>query len=263
MDLGLRDMRAVVTGGSRGIGLATARTLALEGARVMLVARAANRLDTAAADIRAQCREAKVLTMPCDTSDNASVTAMAAAAEREWGGIDVLVNAAARPGANGPVPGVLDEWEHGIRAEFETKVLGYLRCIRATVPLMPADGWARIVNVGGNAALQTGNFVGTIRNVAVAALTKNVADELAPRGIHVAGVHPGLTVTERTAELAAKQGLTLEEAQVSLASRVSIGRLITAEEVAVAITFLASPMSVSINGDCIAVGGGIRGVIRY
>ena len=89
-----------------------------------------------------------------------------------------------------------------------------------------------------------------MRNVAVAAMTKNLADELGPSGINVTVVHPGPTVTER-------------EPAPALAASVSIGRLVTAAEVADVIIFLASPRSVAINGDAIAVGGGTAGAIHY
>jgi NAD(P)-dependent dehydrogenase (short-subunit alcohol dehydrogenase family) len=89
-----------------------------------------------------------------------------------------------------------------------------------------------------------------VRNVAVAAMTKNLADELGPLGINVTVVHPGATVTERVPP-------------ASLASNVSIGRLVTAAEVADVVCFLASPRSVAINGDAITVGGGTPGPIYY
>ena len=114
---------------------------------------------------------------------------------------------------------------------------------------MAASGWGRIVNVSGLAARQTGSVVGSVRNVAVAALTKNLADELGPSGVNVTVVHPGPTVTERVPPVDA--------------SGVSIGRLVTAAEVADVIVFLCSPRSVAVNGDAIAVGGGARGAIHY
>ena len=126
---------------------------------------------------------------------------------------------------------------------------GYLRCARAVAPLWPRQGWGRIVNVSGLAARQTGSVVGSVRNVAVAAMTKNLADELGPAGINVTVVHPGPTITERTPPAAAPS--TCRSAAV------------TAAEVADVIAFLARPRSVAINGDAIAVGGGTNGAIHY
>jgi NAD(P)-dependent dehydrogenase (short-subunit alcohol dehydrogenase family) len=146
-------------------------------------------------------------------------------------------------------------------------VLGYLRCVRAVVPHMRAAGWGRIVNVSGLAARSSGAITGTVRNVAVAALTKNLADELGSDGINVTVVHPGVTVTEKTPEVLAlraeRAGVSVAEIERQLGKAVSIGRLVTADEVAAVVTFLASPRSIAINGDSIVVGGGAVGPIYY
>ncbi len=132
---------------------------------------------------------------------------------------------------------------------------------------MIAGGWGRIINISGLAARSAGLPSGSIRNVAVAALTKNLADELGPSGINVTVVHPGATVTERTpaqvAAHAAAHGITEAEAAARLAAAVSIGRVVTAAEVADVVAFLASPRSLAINGDAIAAGGGAPGAIHY
>src|SRR5579871_300081 len=189
MDLELDGKRAVVTGGSRGIGLAIARALAAEGCDVALVARDAAALDAAAAALAAAAGTT-VISVPCDTGDDASVAAMAAEVNRRLGGADILVNAAARPNT-GAVVGIdgFDAAEFG--EQVNVKVLGYLRCARAFVPGMRAAGWGRIINISGLAARSTGSVTGTVRNVAVAALTKNLADELGRDGINVTVVHPG------------------------------------------------------------------------
>jgi NAD(P)-dependent dehydrogenase (short-subunit alcohol dehydrogenase family) len=98
-------------------------------------------------------------------------------------------------------------------------------------------------------------------------MTKNLADELGPHGINVTVVHPGMTVTERTpgllAERAEALGVTAAEAEARVAAGISIGRIVTAEEIADVVTFLASPRSVAVTGDAVAVGGGTRGPIHY
>jgi NAD(P)-dependent dehydrogenase (short-subunit alcohol dehydrogenase family) len=128
-------------------------------------------------------------------------------------------------------------------------------------------GWGRIVNISGLAARSTGSIVGTVRNVAVAAMSKNLADELGPQGINVVVVHPGMTRTERTpdslAAMAHARGTTVDELEQRLESGVSIGRLVTAEEVASVVAFLASPKSVALNGDAVVASGGARGAIHY
>jgi NAD(P)-dependent dehydrogenase (short-subunit alcohol dehydrogenase family) len=106
-----------------------------------------------------------------------------------------------------------------------------------------------------------------VRNVAVAAATKNLADELGHHGINATVVHPGFTVTEKTPEILAlraqRAGVDVDEAERQAAAGVSIGRLVTADEVAAVVTFLASPKSVAVNGDAISVGGGASGPIYY
>jgi len=184
-----------------------------------------------------------------------------------FGGVDVLVNAAARPASSAPVPPLSGLTDDALREEFETKVLGYLHTARAAAPHMAEQGWGRIINISGLAARQASSAFGSIRNVAVAALTKNLADELGPAGINVTVVHPGTTATERTpgliAAYAQARGSNEEEAERSLSASVSIGRIVTAAEVADVVAFLASPRSVAINGDAIAAGGGTRGAIHY
>jgi len=272
VDLQLAGKRAVVTGASRGIGLAVARALAGEGVAVAIVARGAESLQAAAAALGAAgatlgAAGRPVVAIPADTTDDASVRAMAARATELLGGVDILVNSAARPAGGGPVPGLADVTDDALRAELESKVLGYLRCARALAPGMVERGWGRIVNISGLNARWAGSLVGSVRNVAVSAMTKNMADELGPAGVNVTVVHPGYTVTERTpgmfTDLAAARGVAPDEVAAEFARATGIGRLVTAEEVADVVTFLCSPRSVAVNGDAVAAGGGQRGPIHY
>lgn len=267
MDLQLHGKRALVTGGSRGIGKAVARALAAEGVDVALLARDAERLASAAAELAAASGR-QVVGVVGDTTDDASVRAAVAAATQALGGpITILVNAAAEPAGYAAPPRLGEIRAEHLHAEIDTKVMGYIRCARELVPGMQAAGWGRIVNISGLAARQTGSAVGSIRNVAVAALTKNLADELGPSGINVTVVHPGVTRTERTAALvaarAAAQGLAPEAVEAQLAAANSIGHLVTAEEVADVVVFLCSPRSRAIHGDAIAAGGGLPRAIHY
>jgi NAD(P)-dependent dehydrogenase (short-subunit alcohol dehydrogenase family) len=250
MDLYLSGKRAVVTGGSRGIGFAIADALAAEGAQLAIVARHPDRLAASA-----------------DTTDDSAVRAAIGLVVEEFGGVDILVNNAATPAGAAAPRDLADLVDEDILAAFDAKVLGYLRTARAVAPHMIAQGWGRIVNISGLAARSVGTVSGSVRNVAVAALTKNLADELGPHGVNVTVVHPGWTVTERTAEqiaaYASARGITEAAAQAMLAKGVSIGRPVTAAEVAHVVAFLASPRSVAINGDAIAAGGGARGPIHY
>ena len=265
MDLQLTGKRAVVTGGSRGIGFAIADTLAAEGADIALLARDPGRLEAASQRLRGRHR--RVLSLTADTTDDTTVRAAIARTVEELGGVDILVNAAAEPAGPNSPRALADLVDDDLLAAVNTKVLGYLRCARAVAPHMIAQGWGRIINISGLAARTAGTPSGSIRNVAVAALTKNLADELGRSGINVTVVHPGMTVTERTpaliASYAAAHRITEAEAETSLAAGNSIGRIVTAAEVADVVAFLASPRSVAINGDAVAAGGGVPGAIHY
>ena len=267
MDLQLGNKRALVTGGSRGIGKAVARALALEGADVALLARDAQALDAAAQELAALSGRKVVAVVGDTTSDEQIRRAVTEAVEKLGGSIDILVNAAAEP-AGFSAPPKLDQitGKH-FHAEMDTKVMGYIRCAREVAAGMRAGGWGRIVNISGLAARQAVGAVGSMRNIAVAALTKNLADELGPAGINVTVVHPGLTRTERTAPLIAArakaQGVSEAEIEAQMAAGNSIQRIVDADEVADVVAFLCSPKSIAINGDAIAVGGGVPRSIHY
>ena len=264
MDLYLNGKRAVVTGGSRGIGFAIADALAAEGAQIAIVARDPDRLATAAA--RLGRPGVRVLPLSADTTDDKAVRAAIDRVAAEFGGVDILVNNAATPAAASAPRDLADLLDDDILIAFDAKVLGYLRTARAAAPHMIAQGWGRIINISGLAARSVGTVSGSVRNVAVA-LTKTLADELGPHGVNVTVVHPGWTVTERTAEhvaaYAAARGIAEETARAMLAKGISIGRPVAAAEVADVVAFLASPRSVAITGDAIAAGGGARGAIHY
>jgi NAD(P)-dependent dehydrogenase (short-subunit alcohol dehydrogenase family) len=252
MDLELAGKRALVTGGSRGIGKQVALQLVLEGADVAIAARDEARLDATAMEL-ASGSGGRVAAVTVDTRVDVSVREMVARVASELGGVDILVNCAARPGSQGPAPRYDEVTTEVFLEEMNTKVMGYLRCVQAVAPLMISEGWGRIVNVSGLAARQTGTFVGSARNVAVTALTVNLAGELAPFGIGVNVVHPGATRTEVTTS-----GREQTEAGSNL-----LGRMVSAEEVASVVVFLCSPRSLAINADTITAGGGSPGVIHY
>ena len=254
-----------MTGGSRGIGLAVAKALAAEGADVALLARDKAALEAARETVAAASGR-RVLAVSADTGDDESVRAAVRAVVEGLGGVDILVNAAARPNT-GAVTGIEQFDAADFSEQVNVKVLGYLRCIREVVPLMRAAGWGRIINISGQAARSTGAITGSVRNVAVAAMTKNLADELGPHGINVTVVHPGTTRTERTEQVVAAraeaQGLTTDDVLKQMAEGNSIRHLVDAQEVAWVVTFLCSPKSIAINGDVIAAGGGAPRAIHY
>ncbi len=266
MDLELTGKRAIVTGGSRGIGKATARQLLAEGVDVAVVARGQEALQATAKELASESGR-RVLAIVADTGNDASVRDMVARAVEGLGGVDILVNCAAKAGGQAPVPNLASITDELFWDDMNVKVMGYLRCAREVAPHMIAAGWGRIINISGLAARQSGSTIGSMRNVAVAALTKNLADELGPQGINVTVVHPGLTRTERTAEVIAARaratGVTPDEVEAQMAQGNSARRIISAEEIAYVVAFLASPKSLAVNGDAIAAGGGLGRAIHY
>ncbi|MEC5397381.1 SDR family NAD(P)-dependent oxidoreductase [Uliginosibacterium sp. H1] len=252
MNLHLQGKRAIVTGGSRGIGKAIALALASEGVDVVIAARGREQLEGAARDIAsASGRRAVPVVFEATSKDSAD--ALVAHAVEALGGIDILVNAAALPGGLSTATRLADIDDDKALQDIDIKVVGYVRTARAAAPHFVKQGWGRIINIGGLAIHKTGRPVATLRNVGVAAITKNLADELGPQGVNVVAVHPGSTRTERT---------DAEAARVAAAGN-TIGRIVTAEEIAALVAFLASPLSAAINGDAIPAGGGTPGSIYY
>ena len=253
MDLELTGKRALVTGGSRGIGKAIALQLAQEGVDIAIAARTRETLEATARELAAATGR-KIVPIVTDMGDDDAVEALVVRAAEALGGIDILVNDAAAPG--GTVPSAKIEQVRGADLLFDVnvKVAGYLRAAKAAAPHMTKGGWGRIINIGGGAARRSGNYIASVRNAAVSSLTKNLADELGPKGINVIAIHPGTT--------RAGQTITPEAEKRSVAS-VSIGRLVEAKEIAYLVAFLASPKSIAINGETIAAGGGIIGPINY
>ena len=266
MDLGLTGKVAIITGGNRGIGKAVARQLAREGCDVAIAARDMVAAEAACTEIANETGR-HVKSFKVDTGDDAAVRAMVGAVAAEFGRIDILVNNAAQPGGQSKPPALAEITDAAFFADMNVKVMGYIRCAREVVPHMKKQGGGRIINISGLAARNTGNIIGSVRNIGVAAMSKNLADELGPFGIGVNCVHPKLTRTEKVDEIiernAMAQGISAAEAEKKMASSNLIGRLVTSEEVADVVAFLASPRSLSINGDSITVGGGAKGSIHY
>ena len=253
MDLELKGRRAIVTGGSRGIGKAIARQLAEEGVDVVIAARGREPLEATAAELsRASGR--RIVPIVADMGDDASVAALVAGAVSALGGIDILVNNAAAPGGSVPSAHIDEVTSANLLFDVNVKVGGYLRAARAVAPHFVKNGWGRIINIGGGAARRTGNYIASARNAAVSSLTKNLADELGPKGVNVVAIHPGAT----------RAGQTIDPvAEKRIAASISIGRIVDAAEIAFIVAFLASPKSIAINGETIAAGGGAVGPITY
>jgi NAD(P)-dependent dehydrogenase (short-subunit alcohol dehydrogenase family) len=257
LDLQLTGKVAIVTGASRGIGKAVATVLAEEGARVVIVARGSDALGRTADELSSRTA-ATVLPIACDTGSDDQVATMTRRVAQTFGGVDILVNSAGKPGRLAPAPPLSDISGSDVWEDLNVKVMGYLRCIRESLPYLRSPG-GRIVNVSGLAARTTGSLVRSMRNSAVVALTKNLADELGPRGISVCAVHPGVIRTEATrdaiANRALREGVTAEESESRLRRGYSLNRIVDARELACVVAFLASPRAIAVNGDVIAAGG--------
>ncbi len=258
MDLQLTGKRAIVTGGSRGIGKAIARQLAREGADVAIGARSEGPLREAAAELAAETGR-KIVPVTVDTTDVASIKAFVKQAANALGGVDICVNSAARVG--GATGGIEEIDENEILKDFEEKVIGYLRVARECVPYMKAAGWGRIINISGLAGRNPGtNLSGGSRNAATVNMSKALSNDLGKYGINVTAIYPGQTVTERTydnlAPRAQQEGKSVDDLLAAQAERSVIRHNVTAEDIAYVVTFICSPLAISLTGEAIAVSGG-------
>ncbi len=232
--------RALVTGGASGIGLGTAQLLAAEGARVAV-------LDVAAPPAGLDYAKA-------DVTDDATVREAVSGVVGRFGGLDVLVNCAGI-GAQGGVEANSDEEWHRV---FDVNVVGMVRVTRACLPALRASGSGVIVNVGsiaGTAGLPDRALYSATKG-GVLSLTLAMAADLLPDGIRVSAVNPGTADTPWVSRLLAAAPDPASE-RAALAARQPHGRLVSAEEVARAIAYLASPASGSTTGTWLAVDGGM------
>ncbi len=258
MDMQLANRKALITGGSRGIGKAAARLLALEGCDVAICARSEETLLATAKELEAETGR-KIFPMVCDTMDPESIKRFVTASAEALGGLHIVVNNAARVGGTpGTIETVLDS---DVLRDFEEKVVGYMRVSQAAVPYMKEAGWGRIINISGGAGRSPGMAVsGGIRNIGTSNLTKSMSNGLGQYGINVNCVYPGITLTEATLgnhqAAAEREGVALDTVLDRLAERTANKHVPTSEDVANVILFLCSPLSVAITGETIAAMGG-------
>ena len=262
MDLGLRDRVALVTGGSKGIGKATALALAREGAHVAVCARGKELLDSVAAEIAAET-ERTVLPIVADLNKEEDAQHFVRAAVEHFGRLDILVNCA----GNSP-GGTLQNLEESQWMEsLNLKFMGYVRTTKAAVGHMKERRWGRIINVIGNDGVKPIYFELTpgAANAAGINFTIAIAEELAPHGITVNAVNPGPVDTERwwglVRTLAREMDISENDAQERAVRSMPMGRLCTAEEVADVVVFLASERASFVTAASIAVDGAQRKAI--
>jgi 2-keto-3-deoxy-L-fuconate dehydrogenase len=238
----LSGLAAVVTGGGSGIGLATARLLAARGAAVAV-------LDLKPTD--------EFPSLSADVTDDTSVRAAVAAAAERLGGIDILVNNAGVGAAGTVADNSDDEW-HRV---YDVNVVGIVRVTRAALPHLRASAHAAIVNtcsIAATAGLPQRALYSATKG-AVLALTLAMAADHVYEGIRVNCVNPGTADTPWIARLLDQADDPAAE-RAALERRQPMGRLVTADEVAAAIAYLASPLASSVTGTALAVDGGMAGL---
>lgn len=272
MDLGLEGRRAIVVGGSRGIGKAIAHSLASEGVDVVIAARNMDRLQQAASEIAAQTGRS-VTPLSFDSSDRERVDAMVSDALAALGELHILVNSGSAPGGSATAVGSIDTIvDEDFLQDFNIKYMGALRCARACIPHLQKAGWGRIINISGLNARIAGNLSGGARNTSLVHLTKTLATQLGRDGITVNCIHPGITRTERTAAMLAaraeRKGTTAQEVEAADFAAGSprsnaIGRMIDATEIAHLATFLCSDKAWAVTGAVIAADGGGSSAVYY
>ena len=252
MDLHLRGRRALITGGSKGIGRATAFLLAEEGVDLVLVARDPAALAETADAIRRKA-QVSVQTIAADLSTDAAVVKVAA----QSGEIDILVNNA------GAIPpgGLLAVDDATWRRAWDLKVFGFISLCRALYPAMAARQAGVIINVIGSAGekLSPNYLAGTTGNAGLIAFTRALGTSSPKDGVRVVGINPGATATARMEMLMrdrAKASLGDPERWRELCATMPFGRPGTPEEIANAVAFLASSRSAYTSGTILTIDGG-------
>jgi 3-oxoacyl-[acyl-carrier protein] reductase len=262
VDLGLKGKVAVVTGGSEGIGKATAQSLGREGVSVVVCARRADVLRASAAEV-AEATGAQIVSVAADVTRAEDIERVVQTAVDQFGRLDILVNNAGTSAA-GAFESLTDEaWQ----ADLELKLFGAIRATRAAIPHIRKQGGGSIVNLLNLAAKQPGarSYPTSVSRAAGMALMKGLSKELAADNIRVNGINIGLIKSgqnQRQWERLGRPG-TLEEYYSERAKQVAIplGRIGEAEEVGDLIAFLCSSRATYITGVSINMDGGTSGVV--
>jgi 3-oxoacyl-[acyl-carrier protein] reductase len=254
VNLGLGGCRALITGASKGLGKACAKTLVEEGARVFICARNAQQTEQTAADVKA------VGWIAADVSEAEAVRKLVAAAVQKLDGLDILIANAGGP-PTGPFENAGDQdWD----IANQLTLMSAVRLIREALPALKASGRGRIINLTGYGVKEpmTDLCVSDAVRAAVTVMAKTIATDLAPFQITVNNVAPGPILTDRLIEVhaarAATIDITLEEQFRRFAETVPVKRLGRPEEVAALCAYLCSSQAGYITGQSIVIDGGIN-----
>jgi 3-oxoacyl-[acyl-carrier protein] reductase len=257
VELGLKGKVAVVTGGTEGIGRATALRLAQEGARVAVCGRRQEMLDQTAAELKGHGADA--LAVAADMSKAVDVERFIKAVIARFGRIDILVNNAGTS-ARGKFLEVDDAaWS----TDLDLKVYGAIRCTRLAVPHMKKQGGGRIINITISSAKQpgAGSMPTSVSRAAGLAITKALSKEYAPNNILVNTVCIGKIKSGQHERRYTKQGISPDDYYQQAAGDIPLGRVGEAEEVASVIAFLVSDAASYVTGTSIHLDGGMSGVL--
>jgi NAD(P)-dependent dehydrogenase (short-subunit alcohol dehydrogenase family) len=257
MELGLKGKVAIVTGGTQGIGRATAEKLAQEGASVVICARRQELLDEVSGAIKAAGGQA--LGVKADVSKLEDCQRIVAEAVKAFGRIDILVNNAGTSNRGKFLEVPDSTWQ----ADLDLKVFGAIRLIRGVIPEMRKQGGGRIINLTNIGAKQpkAESMPTAVSRAAGLAMTKALSKEFAADNILVNTVCIGLIKAGQHETTAAKKGVPVEQLYEGLAKEIPLKRVGEAEEVANVITFLASNAASYVTGTSINLDGGTSGVL--
>lgn len=276
MDLGITGKVALVTGGSAGIGKATAYAFAREGVRVAICGRTLSTLEETARAIREETA-GDVLPVQADVMVKADLEHFVEAAVDHFGTIDIIVNNADVISHEGSFFDLSDEdWLE----KFNIKLLAPIRLIRLAAPFMQRSGWGRIINMGGTSArvMRDAGWGKGATQAGLINLTKKLSDLLGRDGITVNLVEPGAIWTDgktkagrsraeiRRADVeraAEREGISYDEMNKRLLGELVIGRRIEPEDVADTILFLCSKRSGAITGEVVLIDGGETRAVRF